>query len=265
MGLCFSKKRKRPNLNGYLIEQKIFEGEKTQIFIVEKDKQKYILKSIDTLIEGSENNYFRELFHIRQFTHPNLVKFYDDFTINHRHYIVTEYVHGSDLFEHIQDFELSEKQLNYIMLQIVCGLHYMHTKNVAHLDLKLENILIDDLTNQIKIYNFGFSTDENMIVCERNITPYIAPENVGLGQCDPKKIDIWSLGICFYILATRSYPFNGTEAVEIFEKIKTEPINFEKVNLSYPGKDLLIQLLNRNPADRPNIEKVMIHEWFQTK
>ncbi len=41
--------------------------------------------------------------------------------------------------------------------QIAEGIEYFHSLNIAHRDIKLDNILIEDQTNMIKVIDFGFS------------------------------------------------------------------------------------------------------------
>jgi serine/threonine protein kinase len=52
---------------------------------------------------------------------------------------------------------LSEVKCRRIFKQIAEAMEYMHGQNVAHRDIKLDNILIEDKTNMIKIIDFGFS------------------------------------------------------------------------------------------------------------
>lgn len=79
----------------------------------------------------------------------------------------------------------------------------MHSKNVIHRDLKLENILLTSEENdyELKIADFGLSTTtDNIDIFRKCGTPgYVAPE-VLLNQDYNTKVDYFSVGVIFYVL-----------------------------------------------------------------
>lgn len=93
--------------------------------------------------------------------------------------------------------------------KIVEGVKYLHDRNIVHRDLKLMNIVVNDLNNP-KIVDFGFAR----VGVEENFengcgTPsYMAPEllmsTTTKRAC---KADIWALGIILFYLLTKTYPF----------------------------------------------------------
>ena len=76
---------------------------------------------------------------------------------------------------------MPELEAKFLWMQVVQGIYYCHQRNVAHRDIKLENILLDETKTLVKIIDFGFST---CIPHERKVkifcgTPsYMAPEIV---------------------------------------------------------------------------------------
>lgn len=88
---------------------------------------------------------------------------------------------------------------------------YIHSQNIVHRDLKLENILIDD-RNNLKLIDFGFSVhigpDQKLkIFCG---TPsYMAPEIVQKKEYSGYATDIWSMGIILFVLLNGHFPFKG--------------------------------------------------------
>ena len=106
---------------------------------------------------------------------------------------------------------LDEEEAKVIFKQIAEGLQYLHQKNVAHRDMKLENILIDEEGN-VKIIDFGFSlvtpkTKPLNVCCG---TPsYMSPELMARKNYYGHLVDIWALGIILYILVVGVFPFKG--------------------------------------------------------
>ena len=76
----------------------------------------------------------------------------------------------------------------------------MHqTKNVAHLDIKAANLLLDSKLN-LKLSDFGFATCENIEQLDEyaGTRPYMAPEIIEGEVFDGRKADIFSLGVLLF-------------------------------------------------------------------
>ena len=99
--------------------------------------------------------------------HPNIIKLMDNGVSTYSKesgkqkevaFIVFELASGGELFTFIADTgRFAEPVARYYFKQLLEGLEYCHNKGVAHRDLKLENLLIDDQF-KLKIADFGFST-----------------------------------------------------------------------------------------------------------
>lgn len=105
------------------------------------------------------------------------------------------------------------------MKSIIEALQYIHERNVAHRDLKMENILIAKGL-KIKIIDFGFAIKDDHIHKEFCGTPhYISPEVISKGGYLGKPSDIWSAGIIFYKLYTGEFPFKAINNKALYRKI----------------------------------------------
>lgn len=80
---------------------------------------------------------------IRSIFHPNVVEMHDAFETADQMYIMMECVQGGELFEHIKDYEISEREALLITHQILEALSYLHMCGIVHRDLKPENIMIE--------------------------------------------------------------------------------------------------------------------------
>ena len=154
----------------------------------------------------------------------------------------------------------------------------MHSNNIVHRDLKLENILISDkeyveMTGEeyfdIKIIDFG-----NARIFDKNLKSnsivgssyYIAPEV--FKRKYNRECDLWSAGVILYMLIVGSPPFDGKSDKQITSSIKTGIFNKQKeswINASLEVKDLISKLLVYEPSKRLTANEALQHPWFKIK
>ena len=102
---------------------------------------------------------------------------------------------------------------------------YLHSKNISHRDIKLENMLMDD-TKNIKVIDFGFATTSLKPLNVFCGTPnYMAPEIVAKKEYLGAPADIWACGIVLYVMLAGKFPFKGIDDKSLYVKIKSG--NFE--------------------------------------
>lgn len=130
---------------------------------------------------------------------------------NGLNYIVLEYFQGESLNNVIYKGLFNEKQKVKIILDILEGMDYAHSKGVIHRDIKPSNILINE-SNQIKIIDFGISKLKDSMyqsfTMKNYLTPkYASPEQRLLRNLDFRS-DIYSLGIVITeILLEKEFEF----------------------------------------------------------
>ena len=94
---------------------------------------------------------------MKKLSHPNITKILEYFESEKYYLIIMEYINGGNLFSFVKKRrKLNEKLAKFLFYQIINGIKYLHSKNIVHRDIKLENILID-VNNNIKICDFGIS------------------------------------------------------------------------------------------------------------
>jgi len=103
----------------------------------------------------------REIEVLKICQHPNIIRLLDVFENPEYIYIVLEYLAGGDLFTYLdkRDFKITEDRARAIAHQIAVAVYYLHNYGIAHRDLKLENILMVDASDdsQLKLVDFGLS------------------------------------------------------------------------------------------------------------
>ncbi|XP_010379881.2 serine/threonine-protein kinase 17A [Rhinopithecus roxellana] len=186
--------------------------------------------------------------------------------------LVLEYAAGGEIFDQcVADREeaFKEKDVQRLMRQILEGVHFLHTHDVVHLDLKPQNILLtsESPLGDIKIVDFGLSRILKNSEELREImgTPeYVAPEILSY---DPISMatDMWSIGVLTYVMLTGISPFLGNDKQETF-------LNISQMNLSYSEEefdvlsesavDFIRTLLVKKPEDRATAEECLKHPWL---
>lgn len=134
-----------------------------------------------------------------------------------------EYVQGDLLFDFVKDFGgIGEAKSKAIMSQLVHVLKYLRAMNVAHRDIKLENIMVTDQL-QVKVADFGFAKAENCskLRSYRGTKTYMAPEIKEGKKYDGHQVDIFSTGVVLFSVVSGIFPFNeATSKDKYFSLLK---------------------------------------------
>ena len=202
---------------------------------------------------------------MKNLKHFSVVRILDVFETEKYILLVMENVLGGDLLTFIKKrTKLPEKTARFIFKQLLQSLKYIHSKNIVHRDIKLDNILID-LNNNIKLCDFGvgkYLANNNEILFDQCGTPaYIAPEVMSGEGYVGFPVDIWSSGVVLYSLLMGNIPFKAQNLNELQGLIMSG--NFKQVNgISKEANDLLNKLLDINPKTRITIDDALNHPWI---
>lgn len=221
--------------------------------------------------------------------HPNIVKLVQTFDNpeNGRLYIVVDYVaRGSVLGSSklVGAARESEHRVREIVLDVVAGLHHMHSNGVAHRDLKPENLLeAGDRT--IKISDFGAAAiyDDNRpwgaheydgsIQAQAHRTTVGTPAFTAPELClstkgppaPPKSFaaDIWSLGATMFYMIYGQAPFLAKSVFEMYDTICSSPLEFpDAPYASQHAKKLMVGMMEKDPQLRATLETILESPWF---
>eukprot|EP01125_Pyxidicula_operculata_P003222 TRINITY_DN1368_c0_g1_i1.p1 TRINITY_DN1368_c0_g1~~TRINITY_DN1368_c0_g1_i1.p1 ORF type:complete len:486 (-),score=152.75 TRINITY_DN1368_c0_g1_i1:326-1783(-) len=176
--------------------------------------------------------------------------------------LVMELMTGGELFEKIVGMEdYSEKYAALVIKQVLMIIRDLHKVHIVHQDLKPENLLIVSPENNtaIKLCDFGLAEiagDDVELVGIVGSTTYMAPEVVAESG-HSKPVDVYAAGVITYILLCGYPPFEPENGITELEF--PEP---EWDLISDAAKDLIAQLLDKNPDKRPTPEIALKHPWF---
>ncbi|XP_069805371.1 death-associated protein kinase 2-like isoform X2 [Dendropsophus ebraccatus] len=214
----------------------------------------------------------REVFILQQLEHPNIMRLHDVFASKAEMVLILELIRGGELFDFIAEKEaLSEEDAIVFLEQILKGVAYMHSKSIAHFDLKPENIMLlekDVPHPKIKIIDFGLAQkiEDGAVFKSLCGTPqYIAPEVINYEPLGPPT-DMWSIGVITYILLSGLSPFQGETDEETLTNVVSGNYEFDDryfKDTSDMAKEFIQQLLVKDPRDRMTAVECLIHPWIK--
>lgn len=206
----------------------------------------------------------REISVFTQVEHPNICSCYR--LSLHENYLIffLELASNGTLLQYIikNKNKIQESDVQKIFIQIFEAVRFMHVYYfLVHRDLKPENILLDH-DNNVKVTDFGLSSTYYCNTMRTSVgTPgYIPPEVLSGNEYD-EKCDVWSLGICLYVLMTGKLPFSNRNN---YRKLIEEVGKFEYPFYFSPQLvDLLRRMLTVRPSSRPTLNELQSHPWLK--
>uniref|UniRef100_A0A915PMC5 protein kinase C n=1 Tax=Setaria digitata TaxID=48799 RepID=A0A915PMC5_9BILA len=207
---------------------------------------------------------------LQSISHCGIIKLESMFETKDKIFVVMEKMNG-DMLEMILSQaagRLDERVTKFLIMQILCALRYLHSKGIAHCDLKPENVLLSDLVNafpQTKLCDFGYARFIGDAQFRKTIvgTPaYLAPEVLQKRGYN-KSLDMWSVGVIIYVTLSGTFPFNDGEEIE--EQIQNAAFMFPAEpwhEISREAIDLIQRLLKVKIEERLSIDECIKHEWL---
>lgn len=214
----------------------------------------------------------REVNILREIQHSNIITLHDIFENKTDVILILELVSGGELFDFLAEKEsLTEEEATQFLKQILDGVQYLHSKRIAHFDLKPENIMLLDKNvpnPRIKLIDFGIAHQIKAGNEFKNIfgTPeFVAPEIVNYEPLG-LEADMWSIGVITYILLSGASPFLGETKQETLTNISAVNYDFDEEyfsNTSELAKDFIRRLLVKDPKKRMTIDDSLGHPWIK--
>lgn len=249
--------------NRYELERKIGEGGMARVYLG-RDLRLNRQVAIKTLHEhyAADLTFLQRFHHEAQaaagLRHPCIVNVYDVGQDGDIHYIVMEYVEGSDLKSLIlRNGPLPIDHAVAIAEDVAEGLEAAHRMGMVHRDVKPQNILVSP-SGEVKITDFGIAKSSlSTALTETGVTfgtaDYLSPEQARGFSATPRS-DIYALGVTLYEMLTGRLPFTGENAVAVaMQHVSVEPPLPRMFNAQIPPRleELVLAALSKNPDERP--------------
>nr|XP_047122298.1 uncharacterized protein LOC105847098 isoform X2 [Hydra vulgaris] len=253
---------------------------KVYLCISENTGKSLVMKCIET--ENIDNNakakqevkkFKQEVLLFKELNHERIVKYYGTTYTNTTISVVMEFMEGGSLYDKISnEGALDEKTASEKSYQILCGLEYLHNKNIVHRDIKSANILLD-LYGNCKLADFGISKQIQTICshagCKTSAgTPYwMSPEVITATLLDieyGKKADIWSFGCTVLEMLTTKPPWSHLDPTPaMFRIVSSSTIPHLPDNSSNSCITFVNDCFQRDPKIRPNALQLLSYDWVK--
>ncbi|KAI1285968.1 Testis-specific serine/threonine-protein kinase 1 [Halotydeus destructor] len=264
--------------SGYRVLGDLGSGSYARVYKVENKNGKVRAAKVIESGQASKNYQLkfmpRELEILQVLKDSNIIKVYEIIQSKTTVVVIMEFASRGTLTERLKNGPLTEEKAREYFSKIVVALVYLHDKAIAHRDLKLENILLDEKDNP-KLTDFSYS-----IVCQNKqikdgavqlsrtfcgTLPYLAPEILQEKEYDPMAADVWSLGVCLYIAMNNALPFKFDDVNSMIKNQLDKKWSFKKRAGEPSGdlKDLLTKMLEPDSKKRIKIKECMMHPWFR--
>jgi len=232
--------------------------------------QKYAVKIIEREGKHTDESVLHEVAVMNQLDHPHIVKVIDFFEETDYFFIVMELMAGGDVFDRIIDMKhYTEKDARDLCKILLEAVDYMHQNNIAHRDLKPQNLLLRSKENhaEVKIADFGFAKKVHTpkSLNSRCGTPsYVAPE-ILKNQPYDQSCDMWSVGVILYVMLCGYTPFMEEAQEKMFERIKQGDWKFEEKDWSHiseEAKALITCMLKTDVENRISAADALKSRWI---
>ncbi|MEP7037449.1 MAG: serine/threonine-protein kinase, partial [Acidobacteriota bacterium] len=264
----------------YKIIKLLGKGGMGEVFLAEDTKldRKAAVKFMDEKFVEEKNNLNRFFFEAKSssaLNHPNIITVYEIGEFENRPFIVTEFIDGITLKEHLAKKRLTLGELLDIAIQIASALAAAHKVGIIHRDIKPDNVMIrhDEI---VKVLDFGLAKyDSTAIDAEANTrariltvrgmimgTPHFMSPEQARGLAVDTRTDIWSFGVLFYQMLTNNLPFQGETTSDVIASIlKSEPLPLKHFipDISPTLENVILKTFRKKQTERPQkIDEILI-------
>jgi serine/threonine-protein kinase len=202
--------------------------------------------------------------------HPHILPLLDSGEADGLLYYVMPYVEGESLRERLdREGELPVHDAVRILAEVTDALAYAHSRDVVHRDMKPDNIMLSG--RHPLVMDFGIAKAVNPTTGSQHSTTagvtlgtpaYMAPEQAAADPHLDHRVDIYALGVIGYELLTGAPPFGGGSSQQILGahmSQQPQPISSRRPSIPPRLATLIMQCLEKRPADRPQTADDILH------
>ena len=208
-----------------------------------------IIKRIPKILSNNDfpnYDYKNEFNILKKINEPNILKIKETYEDTHYFYTVMDYYEKGDLYDNLKNRNINIKDYKKLIKKLIEPIHTIHNQNIVHLDIKLENYLLDNYSDDFILIDFNLSKNHTSNYYKLETIPtalgtksFTAPEIYNGYYC--KSSDMYSLGSMLYLIYTNMLYKGDLNLLQ---------------NLPFELKGLIIELLDTNHKLRPSVYDV---------
>ena len=260
-----------PFQNAYLIEGQIGKGSYATVYLCVDSSSKHRcavkVYNKESLSSRTKSEIVtNEVKVLRLVNHPNVLKLIKVKETKTELHILTELISGVSLSSFSKKFAnkiIPESIVKPLAKKLLKGLSYLHSINVFHRDIKLENVLITN-EQEPKIIDFGFSIQapKNLMLNLFCGTPnYMSPEIVQKKSYLGGPSDCWAFGVLLYRLMTGNFPFASKKTEDLHKRILSLDVSYPD-DLCSDARRAIESVLRLDPENRATFEQLEHFKFF---
>ncbi|KAK9764964.1 serine/threonine protein kinase [Basidiobolus ranarum] len=204
--------------------------------------------------------------------HPYIVQTYEVLKEDGKIHSVMEYC-PYDLYHLVEEGKVTQELAAKYFVQLVHAINYIHSCGIAHRDIKLENICVDE-DGSMKLIDYGCAFvfraspqhESRAASTMCGSLAYIAPELHTCDSYDPCKSDIWSIAVVYLTMILRSFPWSTAmhfdHGYKMFLKYRNNSHYFNRIPES--AIPVIRKMLDPNPDTRASIQDVLSDPWVKS-
>lgn len=208
------------------------------------------------IVDTSHGTLERKVMHkIQQYGgHQHILKYFESFQDESKLYLITEYIQGQTLYDHIVlHTKLPEQNALKLFDQLLQAVDFLHHRKILHGDIKPDNIMVSN--DGLKIIDFGSAQHiSNGSSSSISGTKCYWPPEMLQGSLPSPSMDVWAMGCILFILLTGTHPFDPSGKASysrIISNIQNKSPTYPNT-ISKPIQELLSQMLAKDPNHRPS-------------
>ncbi|KIP05675.1 hypothetical protein PHLGIDRAFT_73927 [Phlebiopsis gigantea 11061_1 CR5-6] len=200
---------------------------------------------------------------------PWAVKLQGSFEDSLNFYMVMQYAAGGDLLQRLRrQRRFKPSAVRQIFAELVLAVQELHKRRIMHRDIKLENILLDKDGHALLAdfgLSIGFDAETRVWNDMVGTMGYAAPELIDAKYTyHSYEVDIFSLGVCVYMLLVGAMPFGNEERMkfeDVAERTMHQPAAYPD-DVDACTRDLFDRMLAKDPRQRITIPDIKAHPYF---
>lgn len=246
--------------HGYEYKQFLGSGSFSNVFLCESRKyhQQFAVKR--AMKHKISEDEYKTLISLN---HPNIIQLYDSFEDEESQYLIMDYCQKGSI---TKMGPLSLGDFVFYAKQILNALQFCHSKQIAHRDIKPDNIFIDQY-NHIKLGDFGLSKqfiEKKKSNNKCGSLVFFAPEMFKCKEYCPFKTDIWALGVTFFIMATGRHPYKAKSLEDLKSWVLFGSLDYDDCQIDPQIRFIINKMTDKNPKLRPSIDNLLKYPIFSS-